>query len=113
MGQLPTSNVEDHITKGDEPFRTLINKQLELQPENLNVDKKFSPLGGRKVMVFSDSRQVAARLAARLQELGIRDIVRAMVAYGFKYFDELDSIKSEISLDDLGLQLQFQLLGLM
>ena len=56
-----TSYVQDHQTKGDQPFQALVSRQLQIQPPSQAVPTPFAPLQGRKVLTFSDSRQVAAR----------------------------------------------------
>ena len=45
--------------------------------------RRFAPLRGRKVLVFSDSRQVAARLAPNLQMYSTRDSLRPLIAWGY------------------------------
>ncbi|WP_200952981.1 MULTISPECIES: DEAD/DEAH box helicase [unclassified Rhizobacter] len=57
------STVQDHQTKGDQPFQALVSRQLQVQPPGQQASTSFAPLQGRKVLAFSDSRQVAARLA--------------------------------------------------
>ncbi|SFN52730.1 DEAD/DEAH box helicase [Dokdonella immobilis] len=77
------SPVQDHETKGDQPLQNLISRQLRLQPPSKEATE-LAPLGGRKVLVFSDSRQVAARLAPVLQDLASKDAVRACLAVGWQ-----------------------------
>ena len=84
------SSVQDHQTKGDQPFQALIARQLQAQPPNAQVpESKFAPLRGRKVLVFSDSRQTAARLAPTLQNDSKKDVLRPILVYGFKRLYEL------------------------
>lgn len=67
------SSVQDHLTKGDQPFQALVTAQIKVQPPSPMVATEFAPLRGRKVLVFSDSRQVAARLAPALQLFSLKD----------------------------------------
>lgn len=80
------SSVQDHQTKGDQPFLALVERQIKLQPPSTGHDappRTFAPLQGRKVLVFSDSRQTAARLAPSLQDYSTRDVLRALLVRGF------------------------------
>lgn len=81
------SSVQDHLTKGDQPFLALISQQLRIQPPS-RTPSKFAPLGGRKVLVFSDSRQTAARLAPSLQSDSMRDVLRPLIVAGVQHVDE-------------------------
>lgn len=76
------SSVQDHQTKGDQPFQALITRQIEVQPPSAD-DSDFAPLRGRKVLTFSDSRQVAARLAPNLQMYSMRDALRPLTVRGW------------------------------
>jgi ATP-dependent helicase YprA (DUF1998 family) len=87
MESFGRSSVQDHLTKGDQPFLALISQQLLIQPPNQEASK-FAPLGGRKVLVFSDSRQTAARLAPSLQNDSMRDVLRPLLVAGVRHVDE-------------------------
>ncbi|WP_394693141.1 DEAD/DEAH box helicase [Hyphobacterium sp.] len=78
------SSVQDHQTKGDQPFQALLGSQLRIQPPGPQAQTAFAPLRGRKVLIFSDSRQVAARLAGTLQNYSLRDAVRALLPLGYE-----------------------------
>jgi ATP-dependent helicase YprA (DUF1998 family) len=78
------SSVQDHLTKGDQPFQALLATQLRVQPPGPQPASEFAPLRGRKVLIFSDSRQVAARLAPTLQSYSLRDAIRALLPVGFR-----------------------------
>ncbi|MER2605002.1 MAG: DEAD/DEAH box helicase, partial [Siculibacillus sp.] len=78
------SSVQDHITKGDQPFQALLSSQIRVQPPSPKPASEFAPLRGRKVLVFSDSRQVAARLAPTLQNFSFKDTIRALLPVGYR-----------------------------
>lgn len=77
------TSVQDHQTKGDQPFQALVSRQIEVQPPGPQAADDFAPLRGRKVLAFSDSRQVAARLAPNIQDYSLRDAVRPIVLKGW------------------------------
>jgi len=96
------TTVQDHQTKGDEPFRALIAKQLQVQPPNLGVPATpFAPLRGRKVLIFSDSRQMAARLAPNLQTYSNQDALRPLIVAGYQTLQGITSFQAWLSLEDL------------
>ena len=95
------SSVQDHQTKGDQPFQALITKQIQVQPPSSIKASKLAPLRGRKVLVFSDSRQVAARLAPNLQSYSTQDTLRPLIVWGFKKLLEKNQIIKILSLSDL------------
>lgn len=92
------SPVQDHETKGDQPLQMLVARQLQLQPPGPQPATPLAPLRGRKVLVFSDSRQVAARLAPSLQLYSARDAIRASVALGWHV---LSQGPERLTLEDL------------
>lgn len=94
------TSVQDHQTKGDQPFQTLVTRQLQVQPPSAAPETAFAPLRGRKVLVFSDSRQVAARLAPNLQMYSTRDSLRPMLVWGFSRLQANPSIRAKLCLDD-------------
>ena len=93
------SSVQDHLTKGDEPFQALITRQVEIQAQT-EAPSKFAPMGGRKVLVFSDSRQTAARLAPNLQRYTTRDAVRPLLITGYQLLSADPAISPLLSLED-------------
>jgi ATP-dependent helicase YprA (DUF1998 family) len=94
------SSVQDHQTKGDQPFQTLVARQLQVQPPSSAAGTDFAPLRGRKVLVFSDSRQVAARLAPNLQMYSTRDSLRPMLLWGYRRLQAIPRINRLCNLDD-------------
>lgn len=96
------SSVQDHQTTGDQPFQALVTRQIQLQPPNARASR-FAPLQGRKVLTFSDSRQVAARLAPNLQMYSTRDSLRSLITWGFRRLQEVRAIESQLCLEDLHL----------
>ena len=95
------SYVQDHQTKGDQPFQVLLARQIQIQPPGLQAATRFAPLRGRKVLAFSDSRQVAARLAPNMQMYSERDALRSLIVSGFKWLTKQESLGELLSLDDL------------
>ena len=95
------SSVQDHQTKGDQPFQALVSRQVQIQPPAPVEASSFAPLQGRKVLTFSDSRQVAARLAPNLQLYADRDSLRPLIAWGYRRLQGLASMERLLNLDDL------------
>lgn len=98
-GAQEYSPVQDHETKGDQPFQVLVSKQIQLQPPSPSAATSFAPLRGRKVLVFSDSRQVAARLAPNIQTLSSRDSLRSLMSFGWRRLSVIDGL--DLDLRDL------------
>ena len=95
------SSVQDHQTKGDQPFQALISKQIQVQPPGPVSATKLAPLRGRKVLVFSDSRQMAARLAPNLQTYSTQDALRPLIVYGYERLASSPMVGNFLSLEDL------------
>ena len=96
-----TSYVQDHQTKGDQPFQALVARQLQIQPPSSADASLFAPLQGRKVLTFSDSRQVAARLAPNLQMYSVRDSLRPLIASGYRRLQAVPFLQQNLNLNDL------------
>lgn len=94
------SSVQDHQTKGDQPFQALVTRQIEVQPPSREYTS-FAPLRGRKVLAFSDSRQVAARLAPNLQTYSMRDVIRPLILRGWTELSAQGPIKDQLSLQHM------------
>lgn len=95
------SYVQDHQTKGDQPFEALVSAQIQIQPPSGVPPTRFAPLRGRKVLVFSDSRQVAARLAPNLQMYSVRDSLRPLIVWGYLKLHEGLALRPLLSLEDV------------
>ena len=106
-GGFGRSSVQDHLTKGDEPFQALIAKQIQVQPPAPVQATKLAPLRGRKVLVFSDSRQMAARLAPNLQTYSTRDALRPLIVAGYERLSNSPIGAEFLSLEDLYLAVLF------
>lgn len=91
------TSVQDHETKGDQPFQVLVMRQIQVQAPGPQHESAFAPLRGRKVLTFSDSRQVAARLAPNLQMFSSRDALRPLVAFGWKRVASIPSLQPRLS----------------
>ena len=91
------SPVQDHETKGDQPFQVLLGKQLQVQPAGPKPPTAFAPLQGRKVLAFSDSRQVAARLAPNLQMYAARDVLRPLMVRGWLRLAQIPSFTMRLN----------------
>ena len=94
------SSVQDHQTKGDQPFQALITEQIHVQPPSA-PRSEFAPLQGRKVLVFSDSRQTAARLAPNLQTYSMQDVMRPLIITGHRLLSASPRLRRSLSLEYL------------
>ena len=95
------SYVQDNQTKGDQPFQALVARQIQIQPPAPVEASSFAPLQGRKVLAFSDSRQVAARLAPNLQMYSVRDSLRPLIAWGYRRLQDVPAFDANLNLEDL------------
>lgn len=70
-------------TKGEEPIGALVRTQFEAQAP-IRPKERLNPNEGRKLLVFSDGRQAAARLATRLPAEAQREAFREALALALK-----------------------------
>ncbi|MGK4329427.1 Zn-binding domain-containing protein [Lonsdalea quercina] len=73
------SKIMDHVTKGEAPFTTLVRTQMSRQPASRSTDVRH-PNGCKKVLIFSDGRQKAARLARDIPRDIELDLFRQSIA---------------------------------
>lgn len=84
-GSRAQSRISDFRTKGEQPFTALIEAQFSEQPPQSKNESL--PNRGRKVLVFSDGRQKAARLAPALEHSHSRDLFRQVLAIASNKLD--------------------------
>lgn len=77
-GSRRSTRIGDFRTRGEAPFTALVEAQLAEQPPQRRAPDL--PNAGRKVLVFSDGRQRAARLAPALEHSHARDAFRQVLA---------------------------------
>lgn len=91
-----SQRIMDHVTKGEDPFAALVSTQLKTQPESKPQSKRF-PNGGKKVLLFSDGRQKAARLARDLPRAVELDVFRQAIAVAAR---RLAAVRNEARLSN-------------
>lgn len=92
----------DFTTKGNEPFFHLVSEQLMIQPPVITDPEKLelTPNAGRKVLLFSDSRQRAATLAKELTSVADEDAMRKALTVSAKELQKwADNAEREASMD--------------
>jgi len=79
--RLENTRLSNFATKGNEPFYNIVSSQLESQPPTIFDGKKLEkqPNAGRKVLLFSDSRQRAATLAKDMTRSADDEAARALL----------------------------------
>ena len=88
-------------TKGDQPFQALVARQIQIQPPGPMPETALAPLRGRKVLIFSDSRQMAARLAPNIQKYSNQDALRPLICEGFRFLQSFPNVAELLTLDHL------------
>lgn len=86
-------NATDFITKGNEPFFNIVSEQFYVQPPV----PKYADLvnQGRKVLLFSDSRQRAAVLARDLTRAADEDAMKKALTVAAKELQEWSTANDE------------------
>lgn len=86
-------NATDFITKGNEPFFNIVSEQFYIQPP---VPKYVDLVNqGRKVLLFSDSRQRAAVLARDLTRAADEDAMKKALTVAAKELQEWAALHNE------------------
>lgn len=87
-------------TRGNQPFFNLIKTQFQSQPAALgeNANLKNMPNEGRKVLIFSDSRQRAATLARDMSRISEDTAARQLFAIAAS---NMEISNADLSLNDL------------
>ena len=90
------SGINNFDTRGNQAFYELVKSQFNAEP----LVKKSAelPNQGRKVLLFSDSRQKAAKLALDMSETSQRAATRQLLALAIKY---LNNESASINLDNI------------
>ena len=88
--QLSTSQLTSFSTRGNQSFFNLIKSQFQLQPSvpGKDSDPNRFPNEGRKVLLFSDSRQRAAKLARDMSDASDISAARQLFAIAIKTMEE-------------------------
>lgn len=88
--QLSTSQITSFSTRGNQSFFNLIKSQFQLQPAvpGKDSDPVRFPNEGRKVLLFSDSRQRAAKLARDMSDASDISAARQLFAIAIKTMEE-------------------------
>ena len=88
-------------TRGNQAFYNLVATQFNLQPAVVGKDSfpESMPNQGRKVLLFSDSRQRAAKLARDMSDYSDDDAARAVVALALKEMAKKNN--PNLSVEDL------------
>lgn len=97
---LSSSQLTSFSTRGNQSFYNLIKTQFEQQPavSGKDNDPERLPNEGRKVLLFSDSRQRAAKLARDMSDSS--DIMAARQLFALAIYNMEQSI-TERSMNDL------------
>ena len=87
---LDKTVLSDFATKGNEPFYNIVSSQLESQPPTIFDERKLErqPNAGRKVLLFSDSRQRAATLAKDMTRSADDEAARALLVLAASYLQD-------------------------
>lgn len=96
--ELSKMQLTSFSTRGNQPFFNLIKAQFQAQPPVLGKtgDPYRFPNEGRKVLIFSDSRQRAAKLARDMSETSDMTAARQLAALAI---DRMEQVADEQSMN--------------
>jgi ATP-dependent helicase YprA (DUF1998 family) len=99
LSALSKTQLSDFSTKGNDSFYILARAQFNAQPPVVGKSNIVKyPNQGRKVLLFSDSRQRAARLALDMSEASDNQVAMQLFMIAIK---EMSQSAEERTLDDL------------
>ncbi|MBQ6618974.1 MAG: DEAD/DEAH box helicase [Thermoguttaceae bacterium] len=84
--------------RGNEAFFNLVHTQFEMQPPVDGKDKKLFPNQGRKVLLFSDSRQRAAKLARDMSEVSEIQAIRQLFVLAIDRMEQTEDVEPSLNL---------------
>ena len=98
--QLHKMQLTSFSTRGNQSFFSLIKSQFEAEPAVIGKDKDLDklPNQGRKVLLFSDSRQRAAKLARDMSETSALGAARQLFVVAV---DRMETAGTEQSMDNI------------
>ena len=99
--QLTKSQITSFSTRGNQSFYNLIKTQFQIQPAVKGKDDnpdKF-PNEGRKVLLFSDSRQRAAKLAKDMSEISEIEAARQIFSLAIDKMEASDNLSMNVLYD--------------
>lgn len=91
--------LSDFKVKGNIPFYTIAKAQFDAEPIS-KEPTRYVPNGGRKLLLFSDSRQSAALLARDMTKLADKDSFRKAIFLAIKKVESIDG-GNEVILGEL------------
>lgn len=98
--RLSKTQLTPFSTRGNLAFFNLIKAQFQIQPAVNSREKNLKkyPNEGRKVLLFSDSRQRAAKLARDMSEASETEAARQLFAVALNY---MEKSSGELTMDNL------------